>query len=109
VLLPLLVGALVVALPVPAGLTTEADEPIPDGTLLVLINAEPDPVSCCFPTVHPSLRWEVLVGTAEGAAPMKSLVLDPTASACSQAARSRFSTPASRRSTARTPKSLPSG
>lgn len=53
VLLPLLVGALVVALPVPAGLTTEADEPIPDGTLLVLINAEPDPVSFCFPTVPP--------------------------------------------------------
>jgi glycogen operon protein len=39
-------------------------EPITDDTLLVLLNAQPDPVSFMLPDAHPGTSWEVLVDTA---------------------------------------------
>jgi glycogen operon protein len=57
----------------------ERGEPITDDTLLVLLNADPDPVAFVLPDPHPGLRWDVVLNTADDAAPMKSSVLDPAA------------------------------
>jgi isoamylase len=39
-------------------------EPITDDTLLVLLNAQPDPVSFALPDAHPGTSWEMLIDTA---------------------------------------------
>jgi glycogen operon protein len=57
----------------------ERGEPITDATLLVLLNADPAPVPFVLPDPHPGHRWEVVLDTADDAAPVKSSVLDPAA------------------------------
>jgi len=50
----------------------ERGEPITDDTLLILLNANPEPTRFVLPDAHPGIRWEVLVDTAiggEGPAP----------------------------------------
>jgi isoamylase len=42
---------------------------ITDDTLLVLLNAEPEPVGFVLPDAHPGTAWEVLVDTAAAADP----------------------------------------
>jgi glycogen operon protein len=57
----------------------ERGEPITDDTLLVLLDAEPEPVPFVLPDAYPGRRWEVLVDTANDGAPTKSLTLEPGA------------------------------
>jgi len=45
---------------------------ITDDTLLVLLNAQPDPVSFVLPDAHPGTAWEVLVDTAVPAEPSEA-------------------------------------
>jgi isoamylase len=46
----------------------ERGEPITTDTLLLLLNADPEPVSFVLPDSHPGREWEVLVDTTRSSA-----------------------------------------
>jgi isoamylase len=47
----------------------EQGEPITDDTLLVLLNAEPEPVDFVLPPAHPGVGWEMMVDTGDAGMP----------------------------------------
>jgi glycogen operon protein len=57
----------------------ERGEPLTDDTLLVALNAQPNPVDFVLPDPHPGRRWELVVDTADETPPAKSALLDPGA------------------------------
>jgi glycogen operon protein len=47
----------------------ERGKPVTDDTLLVLLNADPDPLEFALPDPHPGSRWEAVVNTAAAKEP----------------------------------------
>ncbi len=47
----------------------ERGEPTTDDTLLVLLNAEPEPVDFVLPAAHPGAGWELVVDTGDSGMP----------------------------------------